>query len=109
MTQMTLPLAPLVVPTHEPEATIAERYSAWIAANPWVLDAMETLVARWLDAGHTRVGIKQMWEVVRFEYGTTTGDTFKANNNWTSRVARDLIARHPDWQSAIETRQLRAA
>ena len=105
----TLDLSPLVIPDHEPEATIAERYSAWIAANPWVLDAMERLIADWLDAGHKRAGIKQFWEVLRWEYGRTQGNEFKANNDYTSRISRDLIARHPDWQAAIETRALRAA
>lgn len=99
----------LVTPEHEPGLTIQERHEAWIAVNGWVLDVMETLVARWLSAGHSRVGVKQMWEVIRFEYGATTGDTFKANNNWTSRVARSLIERRPEWAEVIETRELRAA
>lgn len=106
--QLALDLAPLVEPDYQPEASIQERYNAWIDANGWVLAAMEQLVADWIAAGHTRVGIKQMWEVIRWRYGTTTGDTFKANNDYTSRVARDLIAMHPDWKRYIETRALRA-
>lgn len=109
MTQLALDLSPLVTPDYEPDATIQERYEAWIAANSWVLEAMEKLVARWLCSGHARVGMKQMWEVVRWQYGETTGSTFKANNDFTSRVARDLLARHPEWADAIETRALRAA
>ena len=107
--QPALDLAPLAEPTFETKPTIQERYEAWMALNPWVLTAMERLVEDWLAAGHARVGIKQMWEVVRHQYGRTYGDTFKANNDYTSRVARDLIDRHPDWEDAIETRRLRAA
>jgi len=107
--QLSFDLADLITPQYAPEATIQERYSAWIAANPWVLDAMEHLIGAWLAAGHKRAGVKQAWEVLRWQYGRTTGDTFKANNTWTSRVARDLLARHPEWSEYIETRELRAA
>ena len=107
--QLALPIEALVEPAYDANLSLQERYEAWRDANPWVLDVVETLVARWLAAGHRRVGIKQVWEVVRWQYGTTTGDRFKANNNWTSRVARDLIERRPEWAGAIEVRQLRAA
>jgi hypothetical protein len=103
-----LPLAPLVTPDHEPTATIQEQYEAWITENPWVLPLVESLVSSWLARGHKRVGIKQVWEVIRWQYGATTGDVFKANNNYTSRVARDLIAKHPEWAEAIQTRELRS-
>lgn len=107
--QLALDLAPLVTPEYAPELTIQERFDVWIEANDWVLVAVEQLISQWLAAGHQRVGVKQIWERVRWEYGTTTGDTFRANNNWTSRVARLVVERHPDWADAIETRALRAA
>lgn len=107
--QLALDLAPLVEPAYEPEATIQQRFDAWIGMNQWVLTRTESLIADWLAAGHTRVGIKQVWEVIRYSYGVTTGDTFKANNNYTSRMARLVVERHPDWATAIETRTLRAA
>lgn len=109
MTQLELPFAELVVPDYAPEATIQERWEAWSAANAWVLPAVERLIGEWLAAGHKRVGMKQVWEVVRWTYGTTTGDTFKANNDFTSRAARAVLERHPEWRDAIETRELRAA
>jgi len=107
--QLALDLAPLVTPDYAPDLTIQQRFDAWIEANPWVLTTAERLVADWLAAGHSRVGIKQVWEVIRWSYGQTTGDTFKANNDFTSRVARRLIDLHPEWSEAIETRTLRAA
>lgn len=107
-TQLAFDLAPLVTPDYEPEATIQERFEAWIAANQWVMPTLERLVADWLAAGHSRVGIKSAWETLRWQYGTTTGDAFKANNSFTSRAARLLIERHPEWASAIETRELRS-
>jgi len=108
-TQAELDLHPLVHVEHDHDATIQERFDAWTAANPWVMQTLERMVSDWLAAGHTRVGVKQCWEVIRWSYGTTTGDTFKANNNFTSRAARALIDAHPEWADAINVRELRAA
>lgn len=108
--QPTLPIAGLVEVATEPEMSIQERFDAFHAANPWVADSLEALVADWLANDNSRVGMKQMVEVVRWEYGRRTkGDEFRLNNNYTSRYARLLIARHPEWADAIEVRELRAA
>lgn len=107
--QLALDLAPLVTPSYAPTATISERYETWKAANPWVLPTLERLVSEWLAAGHNRVGMKAVWEVLRWQYGKTTGEQFKANNDFTSRAARDLIERNPEWADAFELRELRAA
>lgn len=107
--QLELPIADLVTPDYAPEATIQQRFDAWVAANGWVIPTVEGLIQRLLDAGHKRVGLKQCWEVVRYEYGATTGDRFKANNDFTSRAARLILERHPEWAKYIETRELRAA
>ena len=104
-----LGLAKISEPDYSPDLTIQQRYEQWRDANPWVLPTVEHLIAAWLAAGHRRASLKQVWEVVRYQYGRTTGDRFKANNNWTSRVARDVLARHPEWTEAIETRELRAS
>lgn len=103
-------IQPLVQPENDPTLTIQERFEAFHAANPWVLTALESLISDWLAHGHSRVGIKQMFEVIRWRYGRATSDTsFRLNNNWTSRYARLALDRHPEWADAIETRVLRAA
>lgn len=107
--QLALELEPLTVPTYAPDLTIQQRFDLWIAENKWVIPTIELLIRRWLDAGHERVGMKQVWEVLRWQYGMTVGDTFKANNSYTSRCARLILERHPEWAGAIETRNLRAA
>ena len=107
--QLALNLSPLVEPDYAPKASIQERYEAFIAANPWVLSETERLVADLVDAGQKRIGVKQVWEVIRYGYRRTFSADFKANNDYTSRIARDLIARHPSWADHIETRALRAA
>lgn len=109
--QLALDLSPLVVPAHEPEATIQDRFEQFHDANPWIYTALESLTAGWLAKGHARVGVKQMFEVIRWQYGlATSGDRgFRMNNDFTSRYARLLVEAHPEWAAAIETRTLRAA
>lgn len=107
-TQLALEFAPVVTPMYEKGATHQEKFEAWIAANPWVMPRIERLIEAWLEAGHKRVSLKRCWEVLRYHYGTTTGDDFKVNNNHTSRAARLVLKRHPEWEPFIETRDLRA-
>lgn len=109
--QMTLPLGRIADDTGAPEdLTIQQQFERFHALNPWVYESLAVLVTDWLARGHTRAGIKQLVEVVRWEYGRQTqGDTFKLNNNFTSRYARLLIDQHPEWADVFETRVLRAA
>ena len=110
-TQLALHMPELIEPTYDTEATIAERFAAFHSLNPWVADALETLAADWLAHGHSRVGVKAIFEVIRWQYGrATTGDQgFRCNNDFTSRYARLLIDRRPEWSEAISVRELRAA
>jgi hypothetical protein len=108
--QLAFGTAPLIHAVPDTTLTIQERFEQFHANNPWVYDALEALTADWLTRGHRRVGIKQMFEVVRWQYGRATeGDAFKCNNDFTSRYARALLDAHPEWADAIETRELRAA
>lgn len=109
MTQTALPgMEPLVTPDYTANLTIEERWRAWSAANPWVLERAERLLQNWFAAGHSRGSLKQVWEVMRYSYGITTGDVLKVNNDWTSRAAREILRRHPEWEGMIQTRELRA-
>ena len=111
MTQLQLDLKPLVQPDYAPDLTIAERFAKFHAANPWVADAMEALIADWLAHGNERASTKWASEIIRWQYGReTTGDQgFRLNTDFTSRYARLLLSRRPEWAGAIHTRQLRAA
>ncbi len=103
-------LAPLAVVEYEPNATIAERFTAFHDANGWVLTALEDLTRDWLAHGHHKVGIGALVEVVRWQYGRATqGDPFRINNDFWSRYSRLIVQRHPEWADVFETRSLRAA
>lgn len=115
--QLTLPIADLLVPAYAKNLTIEERFELFHQQNPWVFAALESLASDWLAHGHQRVGVKALAEIVRWQYGrrTTsprhhaTNSSFKLNNDFTSRYARLLLERHPEWANAIELRALKAA
>lgn len=107
--QLALPMGPLVLNVVEGE-TIQQRFESFHAHNPWVCEALEALTADWLSRGRTRIGIKMLFEILRWQYGrSTTGDEFKLNNNYPSRYVRLLIDRHPEWAGVFQTRELKAA
>ncbi len=107
--QLALDLAPVVQPATV-GGSIQERFEAFHDANPWVCRALEQLTADLVGRGRRRIGIKSLFEVLRWHYNRATeGDDFRLNNSYTSRYARLLIDRHPEWADVFETRELRAA
>lgn len=91
--------------------TIQERFEEFHRLNPWVYDALEKLVADYAARGRKRIGIKMLWEVIRWNYAMRTSDPaneFRANNNFHSRYVRLLIANHPEWAGLFELRVLKA-
>lgn len=106
--QLQLDLSPLVEPTYTAEMSIGERFLLFHERNPHVADALEALAAAWL-ARHNRVGMKALFERLRWESGIATdGDAYRLNNSYTALYARLLIRRRPEWADRIETRVLRA-
>ena len=91
------------------DLTLAEQFAAFHDANPQVLRALEHLARQWFDAGHNRVGVKALWEQLRWQTGVQTGTTPRLNNNLTAFYARLLIERNPDWAARIHTRTQKAA
>ena len=104
--QLTLDLSPIVEPTYTPGMTLDERYAAWREVNGHVIDACEAYASTWL-ARHRSVGVKAIFEALRWQSGISeSGSVWKLDNRMTSRVARDLLARHPEWEGRIFTRAL---
>lgn len=98
-----------VSPEYERGATIDERFARFHADNEWVYVALERLAVDLYERGR-RFGVKALVEVVRWEYSraTTSDDGLKVNNSFTSRYARLLLERHPEFDGFIETRELRS-
>lgn len=87
---------------------IEAQFVAFHHRNPEVYDTLLVLANRWQEAGHDRVGISMLWEIVRWERGLSCedGSTFRLNNNYRSRYARLLMANHPHLAGFFETRSL---
>ena len=71
---------------------------------------LEELAFKLINRGVKHFGIALLYENLRWHYlMSTTGDDFRLNNSWRSHYARLLIERHPEWESIIETREMRSA
>jgi hypothetical protein len=76
--------------------------------NPAVYDGLVSLAREAKQRGRTRVGIKMLWEVLRWHtFIQTTGEDFKLSNSLHSRYARLIMATNPDLEGMFELRALR--
>lgn len=106
--QLALPIADLIEPEYDRTLSLADQWQQFHEANPHVADALELLAEQWL-ARHQRVGMKALWERLRWESGIRTdGKPYALNNNWPAFYARLLIARRPEWAGRIQTRRAHA-
>lgn len=84
--------------------TLEQKFAAFHQANPHVYTNLRRLA---LDAKRRgrQVGIKMLYEVLRWQYAMqTSGDDFKLNNSYTSFYARLLMEHEPELIGYFETR-----
>ncbi|MEU9246610.1 hypothetical protein [Streptomyces sp. NPDC048385] len=103
ITQAGLP--GLDLPHQGARSTITEQFHAFDAGHPWVYRALEQLIVQRLAAGATRVGMKALFEALRWRHPHGVKGL---NNNYTALYARRLLAEHPEWACAIEVRRRRS-
>jgi hypothetical protein len=84
--------------------TLTDRFLAFDAEHPYVYRALERLTADRLAASATRVGLKALFEDLRWQLPAGVRGL---NNSFTALYARKLIEDHPDWASASELRRRR--
>jgi len=105
------PLAPIVFQPGS-NLTIEERFQNFDSANPHIYQLIERMAIDLAIRGHRRIGIKMIWETLRYRYAVqSTGDgddAYHLNNIYTSRYARKLTQQHPDLAARIELRELKA-
>lgn len=90
--------------------SLDERFEAFHAAHPWVFEALEELTTQWVAAGGGQIGIKALFEQLHWSsLHITNGEPLRLNNNYTSRYARLLCARHPEWAGMFQVRILRTS
>ncbi|GAU70716.1 hypothetical protein SSP35_22_00190 [Streptomyces sp. NBRC 110611] len=91
LTQDRLP--GLALPHQDIRPTITEQFHDFDAQHPWVYRALEQLVAQRLAVGATRVGMKALFEALRWRHPHGVKGL---NNNYTALYARRLLAAHPE-------------
>lgn len=76
--------------------------------NPQVYEALVKMSYDLKRQGHKRIGMKMLFEVLRWRsMMRTTAEDYKLNNNYTSYYVRKIIAEHPDMEGFFEMREQR--
>jgi len=88
--------------------TIDAQFEEFHRNNPEVYEELVRLARQMKARGHKRIGIKMLWEVLRWERAMKTTDQteWKLNNNYTSRYARLIMENEPDLKGFFVTRGL---
>jgi hypothetical protein len=87
---------------------IDRQFAEFHANNPSVYAELAALARQAKARGRTRVGIKMLYEVVRWQrFVASTGDDYFLNNNYHSRYARLLMAQEPDLRGLFELRAIK--
>ena len=100
-------IAPTVTVSHARGATLAEQFAAFHDANPHVYGALRRLALGMVRRGRRRIGMKMLFEVLRWQYAMSTtdaGSEFKLNNNYTSFYARLLAENEAELAGVFELR-----
>lgn len=95
-----------------PGLSIQARFEEFHRLNPWVADALIRLARDMVARGRTRIGVKHLVEIVRWQWNRATTDPttdLRINNVYTSRYSRLLEDLAPDLRGVFEQRVLRAA
>ena len=93
------------------ELTPAEKFERFHELNPQVFNALESMTRELTNRGRKRIGIKMLFEVLRWNYYMETSDPnsdFKINNNYAPYYSRLLIDKHPEWADVFELRTIRS-
>lgn len=93
--------------------SLDEQYERWKRSEHGlaVLAAARERALRLRHRGFKHYGIKCILEAIRFDFALQLGaddDGFKVNNNYSSRIARDLMASYPELSCFFETRELKS-
>lgn len=95
----------------DPRTKLDRAFEAFHRANPEVYATLVRLARRALENGHRRIGIRMLWERMRWELTVEVRrreGEFELNNNLTSRYARRIAQLEPDLREVFELRELRS-
>lgn len=89
---------------------IEEKFQEFHKNNPDIYDILTRLARQARRAGKRKMGVKMLWEVMRWELMIQSTDVagFKLNNNYPSRYARLIMKQESDLTTFFEIRKLRS-
>ena len=90
--------------------SIDASFRAFHAANPHIYAELAKMARRAKGRGVERIGIKTLWEVLRWRIWETARpneEPYRLNNNFPSRYVR-LLDQEPDLHGLFEMREIRA-
>lgn len=92
------------------DESIERRFREFHQHNPKVYEQLVQLAREAKQAGRHRIGIKMLWEVVRWNLSKDLryDEAFKLPNDYHSRYARLIMEQEADLNGIFETRQLRS-
>ena len=91
------------------ESPADRRFREFHRDNPNVYRELMQLVHEALRRGRKKIGIKMLWEVVRWNRFLRTNDEkYKLNNNHHSRYARLIMQKEPGLAGIFDTRELKS-
>ena len=87
-----------------------QRFEEFHAENPHVYKELLRLTRLAKSRGATKIGIRMLWEVTRWNLTIDTKDPnskFKLNDHYHSRYVRLIAKKHPNLEPLFEFRTLR--
>ena len=91
------------------ESAADRRFREFHRDNPDVYRELMQLVREALRRGRKKIGIKMLWEVVRWNRFLRTNDEkYKLNNNLHSRYARLIMQKEQGLAGIFDTRELKS-
>ena len=89
---------------------LQQRFEAYHAEHPEVYRWLREMAFAAVRRGRTRVGVKALYEVLRWKRNVEAGDDgFKLDNSYTALYARKLMNENPELRGLFETRKRKAA
>lgn len=95
-----------------PDSKIYREFVEYHTKHPEVYWQLHALALQWVGAGHNKIGIGMLFEVMRWNAGLRPdrdgAEEFVLNNNYRSHYARLLMDHEPLLVGVFEVRTLRS-
>ena len=90
--------------------TIKDAFEEFHTLNPHIYRNLRFLALMAVKSGKKKLGMRLLWERLRWEYYVTTitdGDTYKLNDHFVPYYARMLMEKEPRLAGVFETREMK--